>query len=212
MKPIRLAFFTALALALAAAAPAQTGTQAWVAGRVILDVDSSILSTTAVGPAGGAAFGIDGRRIGFQVALDWPVPHTSDYVGTFQDPLVGPVRMTVRRTSSSPSWQALLAFHPWSGSRLRLSLLAGFTSVTHRDAGFTVVSERLGPNGEVLERAETPVPGRNNWWPGFAFGADVVIRLSSHVALVPEVRVMAFPGADSDGGIFRPAAGVRWTF
>ena len=95
---------------------------------------------------------------------------------------------------------------------MRLSLLAGFTSVTHRDAGVTVVSERLGANGEVLERAETPAPGRHNWWPGIALGADVVIRLSSHVALVPEVRVMAFPGADSDGGIVRPAAGVRWTF
>jgi hypothetical protein len=128
VRPITVGVLTSVALAVATAGLAQDGKQVWVAGRAILDVDQSIFSsTTAVGPGVGVAFGIDARQFGFQIALDWPVPHTKEYVDTFRDSVQGQERVTVRYTRSSPSWNALVAIHPWSGSHVRMSAPASWT-------------------------------------------------------------------------------------
>jgi hypothetical protein len=214
MRCCAVVLFAGLTLSVAAAAAAQNGPQLWLAGRAILDMDSSIFSdTTAVGPAWGVAVGVDGRRFGVQVALDWPATHAQDYSQTFPVGANGSQRTTAHYTRSSPSLNILGSFHPWSGQGIQVSLVAGMTSTTHRDEAYTVVTERLGASGEVLSRTEQAVPAHNYWWPGVAVGADVIIPLSPHMDVAAEVRALGFPGAESGvGGIFRPAAALRWRF
>jgi hypothetical protein len=167
---------------LAAAAPAALAQDGGlsVTGRVILDVDSSIVSSTVVGPAGGAAIEFDGRHFGVQAAFDCPASH-SDH----------------GRSVSSPSWSALLAVRPWSSrsrARVEVVLLAGMVGVTHRFSSDGIF------------------PAHSYFWPGLGLGTDVVVALGTHLSIVPEVRLFAFPLSDSSGGIIRPAVGVRWTF
>lgn len=214
MKRIVASLLTGLVLTTAATVDAQERPQAWVAARAILDVDSSIFSSaTAVGPAWGVAAGVDWRRVGVQVALDWPAAHHSQYVDTFSVPVTGLQRVSVSYARSSPSWNILGAIHLLEGDRVRVSFLAGMTNTTHRDEAHTVVTERLGANGEVLSRTELIFPAQNFWWPGLALGADVIVRLSAHTDVVVEVRALTFSGDEAGvGGIFRPAAAFRWRF
>ena len=199
-------------LGLAAGARAQDAKQVWISGRVFGDVDSTIFaSSTETGVGAGAAFGIDARRFGFQATFDWPLPHTEAFINTFEDPLSGTERITVRPKRSSPAWGLLFAVHPWSAPRISVSLLAGWAMVNHRYEAYSVVTERL-VGGTVQSRTETPVPAQNFWWPGVEFGVDAGVRVSAHVVFAPELRVMTFPGADRPGAIVRPAAGLRWLF
>jgi hypothetical protein len=200
-------------LAIAALGIAQTERETWVAGRLAADADKSWNVGVPVGIAGGVSAGLElTRRISVELAFEWPATRTIQTVRTYQEAMVGPVRITQRDSYQSPGGAGFVAIHVLTRSRLRLTLLAGLGLVSHRST-YDGLQERLDPNGNVVSRVEGGVKGTFNWG-GPAAGVELSIRLATHVALVPEVHVIWFPISDTgpSTAIMRPAVGVRWTF
>jgi len=199
-------------VAVAVPALAQTDRGPWVAGRIVADADKSWNVAVPIGIAGGVSAGFElTRRIGFELAVDWPAIRTIQTVLTVQ-PLTGPERITQRDSYQSPGGAGFVAIHALTRSRVRLTLLAGLGIVSHRST-YDGITERLDPNGNVVSRAEGGVNGTFNWG-GPAVGVELPIRLGTHVAVVPEVHIIWFPLTDNPGSsaIIRPAVGVRWIF
>jgi hypothetical protein len=98
---------------------------------------------------------------------------------------------------------ALLGYHLGAG-RAQIELLAGLGLVNER---VTTITEIQLP---ILPR----VPNYRNEYSTSAHhavavvGADAAVSLTSHAALVPQVRVYALNGALQ----VRPGLGLRWTF
>jgi hypothetical protein len=187
-------------------AVAQDGGAPWVAGRMIWDNDQSWNVNVPMGPAVGGAVGFDfSHRLGIEVAGDWPVSRTTTSVATSRDPVFGLERITSHVTYQSPSVSGALLIHLFSGHRIGVAALAGLAFVSHRSTYDTLV-ERVGGNVE-------PIVGGTYPWMGPVVGVQASISLGHRVAIVPEIRVVWFPMADSGSStaIIRPAVGLRWT-
>jgi hypothetical protein len=76
----------------------------------------------------------------------------------------------------------------------------------------TVVYDPFGPETEVT-----------NWTFGATFGADIIIKATRHLSVVPQVRVLTIPRGDFEGGpasvsfglsavVYRAGIGVRVAF
>ena len=187
-------------------AAAQDGGAPWVAGRIIWDNDQSWNVHVPAGVAVGGAVGFNlSPRLGIEVAGDWPVSRTTISVVTSRDPVFGLERITSRVTYQSPSVSGALLMHLYSGHRVGVAALAGLAAVSHRSTYDTLV-ERAGGNVEPVARGDY-------LWLGPVAGVRTSIALGPRVAIVPEIRVVWFPVADSGSStaIIRPAVGLRWT-
>jgi len=196
-----------------ATAFAQAPAGAFASVRLISDRDASWNVSVPSGAGGGIAGGIDfSRRFGIEIAGDWPLARTTTSIRTAVDPVFGLQRSTRRVTYQSPSLSGALRIHVLSSRRIRVTALAGLGFVSHRSTYDSLV-ERLDGKGQVLSQVEPIIRGRY-LWAGPIVGLETAVMLGQHVAIVPEIRAIWFPIADtgSSTSIIRPAVGLRWTF
>jgi hypothetical protein len=104
---------------------------------------------------------------------------------------------------------ALLGYHLGTG-RVSVELLAGLGLVNEQVTTITEIRLPVFPGGATF-------PGFPNYRSEYStsahhavavVGADAAVSLTTHAALVPQVRVFAVNGALQ----VRPGLGLRWTF
>jgi hypothetical protein len=181
-----------------------------VEGRYLQDRDKTYDHHVRTGPGGGVAVGVDSQRFELQLAIDWPKAHVDETEWSFQS-ASGGTRRIETITNSAPAFSVMAGMHVVRTYRVRVTLLAGlgrFRTPTHTLS----VVEHVAPDGRVLSREEyksddsTPEGG-------LAFGADVPVRLTGRLSIVPSVHTVYVPLADyGRNGFVRPSIGTRWTF
>lgn len=192
--------FALVLLALSDSALAQS--RIFVAGDVFADhkrfSGDSTESTLNVTRAGG------GGGVGVQVSERWDV-RAEVGVGsrtTVTQPLLPPVTAFQSRTRNRvTAYSALVGFSPAASAPVRFTVLGGVsflhvkTDVDSIPAGLLVV-----PHTNVDNVVSPTV------------GVELPISLSSHVAVVPTLRVHAFVlhTDDTSGFAIRPGVAVRW--
>ena len=199
-------------LAMAVPALAQTERGPWVAGRIVLDADESWNVPVPTGVGGGVSFGVDlSRRLGFELAMDWPPVRTIQTIRTTND-RNGPVRTTQRNSYQSPGGIGFVAIRALTESRVQLRFLIGLGFLSHRST-YDGLVEHLDVSGNVVSQSEGVVRGRFPWG-GPAVGIEMPVQLSRRLAVVPTLHAIWLPIADTgpSTAILRPAIGVRWSF
>src|SRR6185436_18619807 len=106
----------------------------------------------------------------------------------------------------SVSTMVLAAYHMKPAGRLRVAYLGGVSFERLRtNLVTTTTSAGLPPLIPTrVVRVDTTTIGYNT---AIALGMDAAVELATHVALVPQVRVVAFGGFIG----IRPGVAVRWT-
>lgn len=154
--------------------------------------------------------------------VEWSMTGTITHTGdTIQYPYYPPEVLAGLGSGLRPEPQSLIPYRPES----RRSTAAGFALLGyHLPAGRASI-ELLAGVGILSEHVESRYDVRVANLPSDTFlsrndyeattyntvpvlGADVAIALFSHAALVPQVRVYAYPNRVS----VRPGLGLRWTF
>ena len=172
--------------------------------------DSDDTDFTAVGPVRSFAAGVGAeisRRYSVRIEVELPDWHRDDDGGGGSATAYEHHWATRTRTLAM-----MVARH--MGERYRLTLLAGVSAMAH-DVSFSGFFDRLGTNGAVVEH--TDLNDRyTEYWPGLSLGIDATLRLTSALALVPQIRVargMANELGDIlSSGVSRPRIALRWTF
>jgi hypothetical protein len=111
----------------------------------------------------------------------------------------------------------LLAYHPPSGNRLRAGFAGGLTfmhtaTTLVETIRYTVVGDgTIPPPGVTIIPVPIPAPITTRIDTvsnqlAATVGAEVAVALSTHVAVVPEIRAHGFDGRF----VIRPGVGVRW--
>jgi hypothetical protein len=209
MQRLVVAFCACVALGWSTRAEAQAG--AWIAGRAILDVDSSWGTGQSAEPGAGVTLGLDiSNRWGLQLTFDLPKSHTTPYDNTFNDPVFGWERIAGADARHSPGWSALAAIHVWRTPRVHASMLVGVSNLDHRSASSFVIERMNASGGDVTSRTEYARKGSYDWG-GLAFGGEVPVRIAGRLSLVPGIQVIWFPLSDDPqwSGVIRPSLSVR---
>jgi hypothetical protein len=183
------------------------GARALLDGRVFWNMDESWPRRVAASAGGGASIALEvWRRVGVEVAGDWPVPVANTRVLEGVDRLGGrqQERITIRERFAAPSGTAAVRIRLWSAPRVGVTAITGLAFVS-QVSGFTV--ERA--NG-TLESGNAST----HWRAGSLGGIEASIQVSAHVAVVPQIRAVWvwFPLSYDGTMIVRPAVGVRWMF
>jgi len=188
-----------LLVALDASALAQT--RVFVSGDVFADHkrfsgnSDSTLNVTRAGGGGG---------VGVQVSTRWDVRGEVE-VGsttTITQPLLPPITAFQSRTENRiAAFSALVGFSPASGSRVQFTVLGGISFLHVQTDIDSVPSGLVVVRGSTVDNVATPT-----------VGAEVPITLSSHISIVPALRVHAFTlRRDAVSGFaIRPGIGIRW--
>jgi hypothetical protein len=126
------------------------------------------------------------------------------------------VSTSIRVTDDRRSWATtvLAGYHAERRGRLRLAYSGGVAFVGERTDRAIVISSSLQPSfgppflvsvfPTVVQRSEARV---YSYRPAVAVGLDAEIGLGTRVAVVPQLRVVAFTGRIS----IRPGVAIRWT-
>lgn len=189
-------------LLLAASEPVLAQTRLFVSGDVFADhkrfsgnSTESILDVTRAGGGGGA---------GVQVSDRWDVRGEVEIgsTTTITEALLPPVTAFLTRTRNGiTAYSALVGFSPATGPRVRFTVVGGIsflhskTDVDSLPPGLVVI-----PHTNIDNVAAPTV------------GAELPIMLTSHVSIVPGLRVHAFTlHTDGTTGLgIRPGIGIRW--
>ncbi len=136
-----------------------------------------------------------------QSVLPYAVEDLVARIGLAPTTLLAPQRITERRDVKAGF--ALVGYHLGAG-RASIELLGGLGLVNERVAVETEVQlpifpPRGGLRSEYVTSAHHAVA---------VVGADAAVSLTSHAALVPQVRAYVLNGALQ----VRPGLGLRWTF
>ena len=129
------------------------------------------------------------------------------------------------------SVSTVAGFHSRKMSRVQLGYLAGFSFVraTHEselpefmaltEIGVgSVTAELILPSGRISPTIFPPLPittrttRRIDNAPGLVLGFEAALDVASRLAIVPEVRALAFSTTGRDVFLIRPGVGVRWSF
>ncbi len=201
------------AVLLATAEPALAQTSSgWVSACVFADLDRTWTQHVPVGFGGGfAAGGSLSPRVGIEFALDWPIPETVRAT-TGPNPASGGAlqRYTVTTTTGSVAGIGAMAFRIMARPRFSANVLAGLSLVSHHFSDDSLI-EYLGSDGNVVKQTEF-VSSSLQFALGIATGLEAVVRIGDHLAVVPEVHLVWFPGGGgTDSVIVRPAVGIRWS-
>ena len=105
-----------------------------------------------------------------------------------------------------------------NGTRYRVTVMAGVSAMAHdvRSSGFW---DDLGTNGAVVVHRDLS-ERYTEYWPGLSVGVDATLRLTSALALVPQIRThmrldslssATFPFLIASGAA-RHRIALRWTF
>ena len=137
--------------------------------------------------------------------------HTTEYNynGRFRDYLEV---TSIQQKERSNTYAFLFGRHYQPTPALSLAIAGGLTSRAHeeRSSGFT---DYRSNDGSLL--THTIHDSRQAWESSmFTLGLDAEIRLTPHLAVVPELRVHGTPplGDGANPLITRPRIAVRWRF
>jgi hypothetical protein len=141
-------------------------------------------------------------------------------------PVIRQLKVSTKFVTVSPT----IAFHPAAHGPVRLGYLAGLSLIRETYKSdypsygvpvplFSRASSALGagigspvifPPPPFVVRAVTQKTNAT----GVIFGFEAAVDLASHIAVAPEIRVVAFSTPNSGPGVFliRPGIGVRWNF
>lgn len=132
-------------------------------------------------------------------------------------------------TSKFTSGTVVLGYHPPALKRVRLGYLAGFAFIhgRHTEDFLDSPSGAIGTDfsfdfspviGDILGRAtairytEAQRETRQNTG-ALVLGFEAAVNVSTHLAVVPELRAMTFSSVNGPGVfLIRPGIGVRWNF
>jgi hypothetical protein len=201
-----------LLLAAPIGAAAQTeGVHLFVDGGPLVNHDMTwgqSVVTTAGGTLGG---GIHlGPHSEIRLIVDLPASATVVSGSSLQfsgTPPVPTASVTVATQAQNRSVSVAFAWLIPGGGRWSVTPSVGYSS-SHRADALTITTTPL-PSG-TPDQITRPASGRV--WGGILLGAGVVVRATSHLALVPEVRAISYPTAENGGTIVRGAFSARWMF
>ncbi len=170
----------------------------------------------AIGPGGGI-------RVGTFVAPKWTVELAVDAAAKTRSTYKNPITLAIYPALPNPdltatnqfaSVGAIVGFHPQTQGTVRLAYLAGYSFLRseYTSASVTGVSQPQPDVLPVLATTFVRVP-EIRYSGGFTLGFEASIALSKRVALVPEIRAVAFSttGGGASGFLIRPGVGLRWS-
>lgn len=157
----------------------------------------------------GNAFGAGGR-IGVAMAPKWTAELGIDAGGSttnIRDLFTpSPLPRQTRTESQLIATSAVIGYHPQTTGRLVFGYFAGLTFMHAMRKTDTLVGGIAVEN--LARRTVDNVAAAT-------IGMEVCVGVSTHLAVVPEVRASAFSlsgGTGPSGFAIRPGVGVRWTF
>jgi hypothetical protein len=191
---------------------AQPATPIFVGGGPILNRDmtwaGSEVRNVGVSLSGGVRLG---PRIEIGVQVEIPpattLIATTDYYGGESPPRVIE-RATSRLRARNRTVAITVARLFPVMTRLQLTTTAGWSSSKRLDDVTTTVQSV--DSGAIVDRPDSG-PGSNEWG-GPVFGAGAIVALTSHIAVVPEMRFIWYPAAENGSAIVRTGIGARWSF
>jgi len=180
--------------------------------------------------ANGFAAGIGSNRSGVQFEFNQPQWHTdantsivSPYVYTYSNPALagsdrpGNIQYSNAGRRRAVTYDMLSAHHAQITDRVRLSWLVG-GGFAYRPWRTSYTTQLTLSTGDVLTTNQRTEDGARNYLTAVA-GLDAQILINRHIALVPELRVHAYPFALLDDSCCGPAMitaepriAVRWRF
>ncbi len=206
----------AIATVLILTAPAAAQSPVFVSGSFFGDV-KRFSGDPATNVLDGDTIG-GGARLGTFVAPSWTLELGTDVGGVTTiardvPQLVGktaalPPRRQSRTRNRLIATSALVGFHPGANRRVRFAYLGGLTLLHVTRKTDTLIAGVAQPN----ERDTV------DFVPAATMGIEAWVAVSSHLGIVPEVRVFAFSlGGNGLAGIaggiaIRPGIAIRWTF
>ena len=176
----------------------------------------------------------EGLRVGTFLSPRWSIELAIDVGGrtstSLPNPFVGilalyPSLRTVNLKASTKfvAIGTLVGFHPPAQGRVRLGYLGGFTfvratySADYPDFPIPLATPTVPPPGIVtflppviVIHAQT----QTDHTKAVILGVEAAIAVTPHMAVVPEIRALAFSTIEAGPGVFliRPGVGVRWNF
>jgi hypothetical protein len=193
-------------------------------------------SLNGVGAGGSLRIGTSlHQRVSLELAIDAATTTKADLPNPYilaifpQPPL-----LNTKASTQFVSVSTLLGYHPPASGRLRLGYLGGFSFVrgmyktdypsfsplaVFSDPGFVLSS--LPPSISGALPTILPPPGfrlgtatERELTTGVTLGFEAAITLTPRLAIVPDVRALAFSTPNYGPGVFliRPGVGVRWSF
>jgi hypothetical protein len=212
MRIHQFALVTSLLLMLPAGAAAQTtGVRVFVDGGPLLNRDmtwgTSRVSNAGVAIGGGVHLGPHSE---IRLLVDLPASATVvsgsslEYAGTPPRPIAN---VTVATQARNRSVSAAFAWLIPGGRRWEVTPFVGYSSSHRADALTITTTPRSGGAPTAVTR-----PPSNRAWGGILLGSGVLLHMTPHLALVPDVRLIAYPAAENGGTIVRSAIAARWMF
>jgi hypothetical protein len=119
-----------------------------------------------------------------------------------------PARTTSHDAVRTVSYSLLYARELPAMGRVLVSLVAG-GGVEKRAYRSSGSFDELGADGRVVRHSAFDNDRSKDWFAA-VFGIDAEVRLSSHLAVTPQVRFHTFPYPKVS--IVRPGVAVRWRF
>jgi hypothetical protein len=175
-------------------------------GAPLGDFDSSQPRSDFESPAPGSAGG--SGAIGFQAGhltarFEAEVPGFRS--STVTDTYAGLKRVDVA-SFRTITYGALCGGRFQPHRRVELAALAGFSEAIQQNR-FSGYDETFLPNGAVVRN---DISSRSSYrGAALMAGADAAVRMTPHLSLGPELRVLVYT---EYGSVFRPKLAVRWTF
>lgn len=178
-----------------------------VSGSVFADVKRFSGDSTSL-PLDGTAFGAGGR-IGTTLAPHWIVELGVDAgrtTTTVRDETSLPaIRRQARTRNQLMAVAAVVGFHPRTSGRLQPGYLGGVTLLHVIRKTDNLIGDLPQPIGH--RRTIDNVTAAT-------IGFEMRVGLRRHLAVVPEVRALAFTlsGSGPSGFAIRPGVAMRWDF
>ena len=151
-------------------------------------------------------------HLGIRLTVDAPREASSVTEGVYTtSEFPFPIRQRLTRSRRSMTFALLADVHGNIAPRLRIAASCGLASVTH-DTKTVATRQRINSDGS-LSPMEDYRDTSDFDWEGLAVGLEADVRLTHHLAIVPEARVIYFVLSDSpDPYIYRAGIGFRWWF
>jgi hypothetical protein len=206
-----LAISLALFLLASGPARAQGLSSVHVSGGVLADVkrfsgdpDEDTLGGEAIGGTVAAGARVS-ERWELSIAVD--VPRATEDVQE-RSIVLRLVRLDVQSiTRNRPiTVSALARIQPRDTGRARIGYIAGLSFIGLRQR-FSIVAPPEAPSSLVPETVRTV-----DYSAAPTAGVDVLIPVSSHLAVVPAFQATVFRGSETSALLLRPRVSARWTF
>lgn len=183
-----------------------------VSVRAFRDADGTFASPFSSSTGVGVSAGIEvTRHMSLLIDLDAPRSHSFSSTSDYFDAVKGHQFVKSTTVARSPAVNALVGFRAFADRRVGFGLTGGLSWLSHRQA-VDLEIDSLSANGAVTG-VSTLSQSTTKTWVGIAAGAELPIRVTDHLSVVPEARWLWFPISDQqEASITRTGVNVRWRF